>query len=114
MHVDLKGFLLLQIFFSILSIVLLLAFGVAWGTLISVLPDIVGQGVLFLTACVFYSVAFTEEPFNKHKHLHGSMAVLLTLALVSVDLALDFWFAFTNQGSFSLFLHSFSNDWIFF
>ena len=64
MHVDLKAFLFLQIFLSTVYIVLLLAFGV--------LPDIVGQRVLFLIACVFYSVAFTEEPFNKHKHLHGS------------------------------------------
>ena len=52
MYVDLKGFLLLQIFLSTVYIVLLLAFGVARGALISVLPNIVGQEVMFLTTCV--------------------------------------------------------------
>lgn len=96
MHVDLKGFLLLQIFLSGLIIVLLLILNTG-EKMSDAAPEIIAQGVLFVTACVFYSVAHREEPIKKYKYLHIFMAVSLAFLLVFVDLGLDLWFANQNK-----------------
>ncbi|XP_057376750.1 adenylate cyclase type 2-like isoform X2 [Daphnia carinata] len=95
MHVDFKAFLLLQIFLSVIFIILLLIFNVDDES--KAVPEIIGHLVLLLTACLFYYVAYREEHFKKYRFLHLLMALTLAFLLVTVDIGLYLWFAKQNE-----------------
>ena len=95
MHVDLKGFLLLQIFLSVVFILILLCLNTDDES--KAVPEIIGYAILMLTAGLCYGVAYREKPFKKYQFLYLLMAVVLTLILVAVDLGLDLWFTKQNN-----------------
>jgi hypothetical protein len=95
MHVDLKGFLLLQILLSVVFILTLL--GLNTDDERRAVPEIVGYAIHLLTAGLCYGVAYREKPFKKYQFLYLVMAVVLTFVLVAVDLGLDLWFANRNN-----------------
>jgi hypothetical protein len=94
MHVDLKGFLLLQILLSSVFILILLCINTDDES--RALPEIIGHAVLLLTASLCYGVAYRERRFKKYQFLSMLMAVVLTFVLVAVDLGQDLWFAYHN------------------
>jgi hypothetical membrane protein len=94
MHVDLKGFLLLQIFLSSVFILILLCINTDDES--RALPEIIGHVILLLTASLCYGVAYRERRFKKYQFLSMLMAVVLTFVLVAVDLGQDLWFAYHN------------------
>lgn len=95
MHVDLKGFLLLQIFLSFVFILTFLCLNTDDER--RAVPEIIGQTILLLTTGLCYGVAYREKPFKKYQFLYMVMAVALAFVLVAVDLGLDFWFANRNK-----------------
>ena len=94
MHVDLKGFLLLQILLSSVFILILLCINTDDES--RALPEIIGHAVLLLTASLCYGVAYRERRFKKYQFLSMLMTVVLTFVLVAVDLGQDLWFAHHN------------------
>lgn len=95
MHVDLKAYLLLQIFLSSLLIVLFIFLNLT--DELRAVPEMVGQIVLLLSAIIFYVVAYKKRRFKKYPNLHIFMALTLSFLLVAVDLGLDFWFTSINN-----------------
>ncbi len=94
MHVDLKAFLLLQIFLSSVFILTLLCINTDDER--RAIPEIIGHAILLLTASLCYGVAYREKRFKKYRFLSMLMTVVLTFVLVAVDLGLDLWFAYHN------------------
>lgn len=95
MHVDLKGYLLLQACLSFILIVLFIALNS--NDELRAVPEIMGQIGLLLTAITYYAIAYKKRRFKKYPHLHIFMALSLAFLLVAVDLGLDFWFTYVNK-----------------
>ena len=97
MHVDLKGFLFLQMFLSALLILTLLCINTDDES--RAVPEIIGHAIQLLTASLCYGVAYREKRFKEYQFLSMLMTIVLAFVLVAVDLGLDLWFANHNQNN---------------
>lgn len=99
MHVDLKAYLLLQLFISFFFVLTLLILNREDES--KVIPEAIAHTCLFLTAVMFYGVAYREAPFKKYKLLYIVTAICLIAMLVLVDLGQDLWLIKYNSNSTS-------------
>ena len=57
-----------------------------------VIPEVLGQVVLFLVVFFFAVLACNENLFRRYSWLHSATSIFISIVLVAVDVFLCFWF----------------------